>query len=320
VLDLLDDIRSQTRGRPVDAAVAALADRQHGVVARRQLAALGMGPGSIQHRLGSARLHRVFRAVYSVGHSRLTQRGRWMAAVLSCGEDALLSHRSAAALWGIAPYQGRWIDVIAPGSRRGRRSPIAVHGGALLAKDGTLRDGIPVTSVARTILDLAEVVDRRRLERAVEQAERMEVLDLRALECMAMRHGRRALKPLRAVLAELRPSPETRSELERRFVAFCRKADLPTPGINRIVLGFEVDALWHSERLVVELDSYSFHRSRRAFELDRQRDAALAIAGYRVLRITDRRLREDPSAVADTIRALLTPVFEVFNEMRSEPR
>jgi very-short-patch-repair endonuclease len=308
VLELMADMRSETRGGPVDRAVAALAERQHGVVARRQLGKLGLGAGAIRHRLAAGRLHRVHRGVYAVGHRRITGRGRWMAAVLACGEEALLSHRSAAALWGLAPYAGSSIDVTAPGSRRGPRKKLIVHGGWVRSEERSVHDGIPVTSVARTLLDLAEVVDRRRLERALEESERLGLFDLRAIERVCERnHGRRGLRPLLALLPSLAPAPETRSELERRFVHLCAEAELPTPVMNAQVAGFEVDALWPEHRLVVELDGYAFHRTRAAFERDRVRDAALVLAGYRVLRITARRFRDDPDSVADTIRRLVAP-------------
>jgi hypothetical protein len=168
-------------------------------------------------------------------------------------------------------------------------------------------EGIPVTSVARTLLDLAEVVDLQRLERAFEEADRLRLLDLRAIDDTISRNpGRHGLKTLRALLHSVHPVTETRSELERRFVAFCRDAGLPPPSVNAIVEGFEVDAIWTDRRLVIELDSYEFHHTRAAFERDRARDAALQLAGYRVLRLTWRRLSEEPEAVAATIRRLLT--------------
>lgn len=169
-----------------------------------------------------------------------------------------------------------------------------------------MREGIPVTTVARTLLDLAEVVDMRRLERAFEEAERLRLLDLRVIERTCERNaGRRGLKPLRALLSDAQPVVDTRSELERRFLTFCRGAQLPPPAVNVIVAGFEVDALWPDRRLVVELDGYAFHRTRAAFERDRARDAALQLAGYRVLRLTARRLGEEPAAVAEAVRRLL---------------
>jgi very-short-patch-repair endonuclease len=229
-----------------------------------------------------------------------------MAAVLACGDHAFLSHRSAAALWGIARGASARVDVTAPIGRRGRPG-IALHRfRGLHPDDEAEREGIPVTSVARTLLDLAEVVDSRRLGRAVEEAERLGLFDLRAIERVCERNGgRHGLRPLLAVVRSLQPAPETRSELERGFVDLCRRAQLPTPAVNALVAGYEVDAVWWDYGLAVELDGYAFHRTRAAFERDRTRDAALMLAGYRVLRITARRLEDDPDSVAETIRRLI---------------
>jgi Protein of unknown function (DUF559) len=290
----------------VDAAISEFAERQHGVIARRQLIDLGVSTGSIEHRIAIRRLHPVFRGVYAVGHPRLTQRGRWMAAVLTAGAGAVLSHRSGAALWGIARYAGNWIDVTSSGSRRARRRGLTLHGGLLHDEDRAVREFIPVTSVARTLFDLGEVVDRQRLEGAFEEADRRRLLDLRAVERVCERsRGRRALRVVRPLIDSLLPAPETRSGLERRFVAFCRQHGLPLPAMNAIVCGFLVDAAWPGRHLVVELDSYAFHGHREAFERDRRRDAVLQLAGYRILRLTYRRLAQEPAAVAEQIRRLL---------------
>jgi hypothetical protein len=288
-------------------AIGALAEAQHGVVSRRQLAGEGLGQGAIDYRLAIGQLHRIHRGVFAVGHSRLSQHGRWMAAVLSCGTAALLSHRSAGVLWGVAPYSGRWIDVTAPSTRRRDRGRIAVHGCRLAAEDRAERGGIPVTSVARTLFDLAEIVDARRLERAFESADRLQLLDVNAVDQVVHRNpGRRSLRHLLTLLPSLRPAPATRSELERLFLNVCAEAGLPAPVVNATVAGYEVDAYWPNHDLVVELDGYEFHRSRAAFERDRVRDAALQAAGHRVLRITYRRLVDEPTAIAGLIQRFLT--------------
>lgn len=151
-------------------------------------------------------------------------------------------------------------------------------------------------------------MDQRRLVRAFERAERLQLFDLRALERQVERgRGRRALKAIEPSLAAALPSPETRSELERRFLDLCRNAGLPAPEVNVVVEGFEVDALWRDQRLIVELDGYEYHRTRAAFERDRARDIALQLAGYRVLRVTWRQLHDDLGSVVDAIRALVSP-------------
>jgi very-short-patch-repair endonuclease len=196
--------------------------------------------------------------------------------------------------------------VTAPGAWRRRRDRIVTHGCQTDEEDRASHDRIPVTSVARTLLDLAEVVDRRRLERAFEAAERMRLLDLRAVEQVCERgRGRRGLRQLRALLPSLRPAPTTRSDLERDFLDFCRDHELPIPTMNADVAGFEVDALWPQERLVVELDGFEFHRTRAAFERDRARDAAIQLAGHRVVRLTHRRLETEPHVAAAQIRSFL---------------
>ena len=226
-----------------------------------------------------------------------------MAAVLACGLEALLSHASGAALWEVRPTAGSLVDVTTPRSRNGERG-IRVHRvRALDPDDCTTHDGIPVTTVARTLLDLAETVSPTQLQRAFEEADRLGLLDMCAFERL---FGRRGLKPLAALVEAHRgPAPMTRSELERRFLDLCRDTGLPTPVVNVKVAGMEVDMLWPEQRLVVELDGHAYHRTRAAFERDRIRDAALQQAGHRVLRVTDRRLGAEPAAVVETVRSLL---------------
>ncbi len=298
-------IRPQTRPRVRggDREIAELAARQHNVLARWQLLQLGLGPGAIKRRVAVGRLHPVHRGVYSVGTPRVVGLGRFMAAVLACGPGAVLSHHSAAELWGLLRSARSQVDVTT--LRRCRARPgIALHRTRWLPKeDRTVREGIPVTSLARTLLDLAPVASPRELGRAFEEAERLRVLDVRAIEPRCAR--RRGGPALRALIEDAREPPDTRSELEQRFVELCRDEGLPPPALNATVAGYVVDALWPRERLVVELDGYAFHRGRRSFEDDRRRDADLQLAGYRVLRITARRLAREPKAVARSVRALL---------------
>lgn len=230
-----------------------------------------------------------------------------MAAVLAYGPDALLSHASAAALWGLRHTARSRIDVTVP-RRRGRGRPgVVLHRVRSVEDDDrTLRDRIPVTSVPRTLLDLAEVLAPRLLGPVFEEAERLRLLDLSAIQALLERsRGRRGLPLLSKVLSEAGEPSHTRSELERRFARLCRDAKLPVPALNVVVGDFEVDVLFRRERLVVELDGFAYHRSRAAFERDRVRDANLQLAGYRVLRITYRRLAREPAGVAAVVRSLL---------------
>lgn len=197
------------------------------------------------------------------------------------------------------------MDVTCSRGRQGRKG-IALHVGEIHSEDRATRDGVPVTSVPRTLFDLAEVIDEQRLERASEEADRLNLLQMRALERVCERsHGRHALRPIRRLIAAAHAPITTCSPLEERFIPFCRDHDLPPPTTNVFVKGREVDALWPGERLIVELDGFTYHGHRAAFERDRARDATLQAAGYRVIRITHRRLNEDSHAVVKQLRRLL---------------
>jgi very-short-patch-repair endonuclease len=287
--------------------LAALANRQYGAVGRWQLVELGFGAEAIKLRLESDRLHHIHRESYAVGHGRISQRGSWMAAVVAYGAEALLSHHSAAALWGLVRARGP-IDVTAPLGRQGvrRRRGIRLHRCKLFDGDRTKRDGIPVTTVARTLFDLAETVDYRHFEQACEEADRLKLLRARDLERLCeLGRGRRALRPVRRLLADLRAATTTRSPLEERFQAFVREYRLPPPATNVLVLGKEVDALWPAARLIAELDSWEFHSHRAAFQRDRARDTRLLVAGYCTIRVTDERLDTESPELAGEIRHLL---------------
>jgi very-short-patch-repair endonuclease len=269
-----------------------------------QLIGLGVSRRTIDRWISSGRLHEVYREVYAVGHSRVGQRGYWWAGVLAYGEGALLSHRSAAAVWGFG-RQRRVVEVTAPRGRQGidRRTGVWIHRCRLYPEDRVVRDGIPVTTVARTLFDIAEVDNEERLRRAWEEADRLHLLRLRAVEGVCERgYGRRALRPIRRLLAEARAPSRTRSPLEERFQNFIVAHRLPPPVTNVTVLDREVDALWPHSRLVVELDSWEFHGHRDAFERDRARDADFLLAGYRTIRVTHRRLDRESEALAEQIR------------------
>jgi hypothetical protein len=276
------------------------------VVGIRQLETLGAGRGAIAHRLSIGRLHQIYRGVYAVGHTCLNREANWMAAVLACGTGSLLSHRSAAALWGVRQTARSSIDVLAPGKWRKGAAGIEVHTTRRIHPDDRARVGnIPVTSLARTLVDLTPLLTRPQLARAVEEAERLQLLDVRQVVAACDRRPGISKRPLLALLHEATEPQFTRSELERRFLDLCANADIPTPSLNAWIEGYEVDALWRDDRLIVELDGHEFHRTRQAFERDRARDAALQVAGFRVLRITHRRLVSEPKAVIADLRALL---------------
>lgn len=284
-----------------------LALRQHGVVASRQLPSIGFGPEMVRGMVELCQLVPIRRDVYAAGHAHLSRRGRWMAAVLACGNHALLSHESAACLWGLGGDRPL-VDVNAGGGRQGqlRREGVRLHRCKMDPEDRTVEARIQVTTVARTLFDCAEVVDAQRLRGFWEEADRLKLLELAAVERICERgRGRRALRPIRLLLAEARAPSTTRSPLEDRFRAFCEAHRIPLPATNVLVLGHEVDVLWPEERLIAELDSWEFHGHRAAFNRDRARDSARLVAGYRTIRVTHDRLDGEAATLLAELRSLL---------------
>ena len=296
---------------PPDPELATLATRQFGVVAHRQLRALGFTDDQIDWRIRTGRLHPVHRGVYAVGHRRLKRERWWMAAVLACGPDALLSHGDGAVLWGIrrsASLARIHVTTLTAARGRGRRAGIVVHQPCSLHDDDrALVDGIPVTSVARTLLDLCDVLRCDQVDRAVEESERLGLFDLTQADAVIERtRGRRARRMLASAVAAYRPGPAwTRSELEEAFLRLVRAAGLPAPAANGWVAGHEVDCVYHDARLVIELDGGDYHDTTAARERDPVRDADLQAVGHAVLRITGKRLAADPEGVVRSVRALL---------------
>jgi very-short-patch-repair endonuclease len=294
--------------------VAALARRQYGVVARFQLLDLGLGKDALQHRLGSRRLHPVhplLPGVYSVGHRLVPREGWWMAALLASGPEAVLSHWSAAALWMIRPNGRARIDVTVP--RRSRSSGLIYrHVSKLPADECTEKDGIPVTSVPRTIFDLAASEDLDLVVAMLKEAEHLELRDRLSLPHLLERYpGRRGVRKVRVALKgiEKLPPGRPRGPLEERFLPFLRRHRLPPPRLNDwVLLGserFQVDCHWPEARLIVELDSWRSHGTRSSFRSDRARDRALLLAGYRVTRLTWAQLDDEPHEIATDLRKLL---------------
>jgi very-short-patch-repair endonuclease len=265
-----------------------------------------MSPRQIQHRLAAGRLHPRHRGVYSVGHRALTLRARWMAAVLACGPGALLSHRDAAALWNLRRAPAGPIDVTAPGRHQlaGIRSHTAR---ALHPADSTVIDGIPVTSLARTLLDNAEIEHPQRLRTLVEAAIREQLLDMAEVYDLYTRGaGRRGLPKLKAVMSEVAAEPPwTQSGLERALLELIRGSGLPEPSTNVSVDGFVVDAHWPEHNLIVEVDGWTFHRTRRTFENDHRKLAVLAANGRRVAPFTAQQVFTDPGYVVVTLARLM---------------
>jgi hypothetical protein len=284
-----------------------LAAQQEGVVAHRQLIALGLTAAAIQHWRQRGRLRQIHVGVYAVGHTAISVAGRRMAAVLACGPHGVLSHQPAAAHRDLRRSSSPIIHVTAPRGVCGPRGVKVHRVRRLHPDDWGVVGGIPVTSVPRTSLDLAEVLPVRQVIRVLEQAERLRVFDLGAFErLLARSHGRHGIKPLRAALAELTGEPpHVNSDWERDLLDFCDDFDIPRPELNVIVEGYIVDALWRAAKVIVELDSWAHHRSRTAFEDDRLRLAALQLAGHVVLPVTWRRFHTEPEDIAGQLRRLV---------------
>ena len=288
--------------------MAALATRQHGVVSHEQLLGLGFRVPWIERRLIEGRFAAVHRNVYAVGYARVPQRGYWWAAILAYRPGAVLSHQSAAVLWGLRRRRRGPIHVTAACGRQGirRREGIWIHRCKLQPEEATGHEGIPVTTVPPALFDFAEVTPYDELKRAAEAADRRNLLRVRELESICGRgQGRRALRPVRRLLVELGAPAEGRSPLEIRFAEFLREHRILAPAQNVLVLGHEVDALWPAAKLVVELDSWEHHGHRAAFERDRARDPKLLLAGYRTIRVTHRRLDDEALQLATELRQLL---------------
>lgn len=296
-------IPAQRSPRDVDAAIAALAARQHGVVEHSQLIGGGVTRHEISRRVG-AFMHRIHRGVYAVGHRKLTREGRWLAAVLAVGDDAVLSHESAAALLELRLGKERLIHVTAPTKRRDP-SGVRVHRAAIEPTDIWTRQGIPVTSAARTIFDLAATLQPNAVEKLIREAEYAHLTSAAALtsrlSTSAPRRGSRTLAKALHLTGQTRG--RARSPLEDDFLHFLRRHALPLPELNATLElngnRIEVDCLWRRQRVIAELDGGDAHRTTHAFHADRARDLSLQAAGWRTVRVTSRALRDGTSLAID---------------------
>jgi very-short-patch-repair endonuclease len=291
----------------VDALIAELAARQYGVVSREQLLALGLSPDAIKYRLAKGLLHRLHRGVYLVGHPVPPPLALEMAAVLAFGGRAVISHRSAAKLWELLPYEGEDVEVTVVGCGLRRREGVRVHAvRSLDRRDVTKRHGIPVTTPPRTVLDLAETEPERRVERAFEEGRISRRVNRRQLERLLARSpGRRGAAVLGDLLASEDEPRRTKSELEAYMLAILDSAGLPRPEVNAELGPYEVDLLWRREKLAAEVDSWRFHHTRQAFERDRQRDADLQAMGFRSMRITWRQMTSGREKLVARLAAAL---------------
>jgi very-short-patch-repair endonuclease len=281
-----------------------LVGRQHGVVARSQLLELGLSSRSIEHRVAKGRLHPLWRGVYAVGRPEVDQKGRWMAAVLSCGPLALLSHRSAAALWGLMrPLREIAVDVVVPQKVVRRRPGIRVHRRTDLGPEYRREvSGIPLTDPVSTLIDLASCAPEWQVERAISEADRLELIDSETL-----RSEVGALRPrpgIACVRGLLGCDALTDTGLERKFLALARVAGLPRPETQAWLNGYRVDFYWSHIGLIVEADGWIYHRTQGDQVTDRRRDQAHAAAGLTTLRFAEAQIRWRPDEVVRTLTAV----------------
>ncbi len=288
------------------------------MVSRQQLLGLGMTTDEVKGRIRRGSLHRFHVGVYVVGVRRISRKGRWMAAVLACGPGAVLSHRAAGCLWGVLPPSLDRVEVTVPRGRRARRPGITGHAADLAADEIEEIDGIPVTSIFRTLFDLAADLKPRQLERARKEAAIKRLGDRVRLPELLDRHsGKRGTAALRRLHASTKPIPVTQNELEERFLVLLDGHELPRPRFNPTLhlrgQFFKPDCLWVPQRLIAELDGGEVHNTDHAFQADRRRDRILIAEGYRTARVTWKQLRDEPAEVAADIRAALKPSGRLYS-------
>jgi hypothetical protein len=283
-----------------------LAARQYGTVTVEQLAAMGIRRASIEKAVYNGRLRRLHHGVYAIGHTDLPLHGRCLAAVSACGPGAVLSHYSAAWLWGLISTQPTPVHVTTPIPRKPRPLVIIHHSRTLTEEDRGMEEEIPVTSIPRTLLDLAPLVRFSQLRRALKRSEELKLFDLPAvLSVLDRNKGHRGNKPLRRALALYEPPRFTRSQTEDYFVALVESAGLPRPATNWVEAGHEIDVYWPELRFGVEIDTFATHGTHQSFEDDRVRREDLKLAGIEMTQVTDKRLEREPDRVVDRVARLL---------------
>lgn len=289
------------------------------MVTRTQLLERGLSRKAVQHRIATGRLHPLGRGVYAVGRPELSSHGRWAAAALSCGPDAVLSHGSAAALWGIRDQAAATIDITVPPHVHRRRPGVRLHRHPLDPSERTAKHGIPVTVVERTLLDVGTTIGRRRLEAAINEADKLGLTDPESLRATLDGYaGRPGVAILREVL-DRQTFALTDSELERRFLPIARRAGLPLPETGRRLNGFKVDFYWPELGLVVETDGLRYHRTPAQQARDRLRDQAHSAAGLTPLRFTHSQVRHEPRHVQATLTAVARRLHASHDEAPRPP-
>lgn len=302
-------------------AIAWVAGRQLGLIATWQLQAIGIGHSAIAHRVRRGLLHRLHRGVFLVGHAVQVPGARELAALLACGEGAFVSHRSAALLWGLTHMPPAEVEVSVVARNCKSRGGLLIHRLARLdTRDRAVKNGIPTTSPARTLVDFAASATWEELEWGIAEARARRLVTDRQLWGALDRAGKRAgVGTLRASLRHQGGPRLTRSEAERRLLALIRAAKIPEPQANARVAGFEVDFFWPESRVIVEVDGFAYHGHRRAFERDRRRDMLLRDAGYEVIRVTWRQIVDEPLLVIAHIARALARAGSGYSSSASSP-
>jgi very-short-patch-repair endonuclease len=293
---------------PSEQKIAEIAGRQFGAISLAQLLEAGLTYREVMSRVKRGYLHRLYRGVYAVGHRNIGPQGRLIAALLAFGDDAFLSHRTSAGVWGLRPIATKRIEVTVPGPKVRLRRGLVVHRTRTPPDAGDLavRNGLRVSSVSRMLIELAVNETPRELDRLITQSVRKQIFDLRAVEAALVRHERRpGVGKLKAALQAYRPREDRKSDLERAFDRSIVGTDIPPPLRNVQVDVWEIDCLWPEQRLALELDGRPYHVAVMDTETDRIKDAKLMRLGLRPLRITDLRFRLDRRGALDDIRALL---------------
>ncbi|HEX4672746.1 MAG TPA: type IV toxin-antitoxin system AbiEi family antitoxin domain-containing protein [Solirubrobacteraceae bacterium] len=292
-----------------DRRIGEIASAQKSLITRRQLLALGAGRDMVDRALARGRLHSMHRGIYAlVPFPALGPLATELAAVLACGDAALLSHHSAAATWGLRPSFIGDVEVIVVGADCGRnRAGIRVHRVEWLdPRDIRRYRGIPITSPARALLDIAPDLSDRELERALDEALIKRLTSHAAINAVLNAYShRRGVARLRALADPGRPTTDTRSGGEEALLALIRKTDMPAPELNARVGHYTADFVWREQKVIVELDGYDYHRGRAAFERDHERDAEHQRMGYLVIRVTGRQLAREPEAILVRIATAL---------------
>jgi hypothetical protein len=288
--------------------VARIAGRQLGVISLEQLFSVGLSRGQIERWVRDGHLHRLYRGVYAVGHRNLVPHAWLIAALLACGDESFLSHRTAAAVWGLRPIATKRIEVTVPGPKFRARAGLIVHRTALPPEvaDLALRNGLRVSSVPRMLIELAVAEQPDELDRLITESVRKQIFDLQAVQAALTSHERRpGVGRLKAGLEGYLPREDRKSDLERSFDQAIAGTDIPPPLKNVKIDIWEIDCLWPEQRLALELDGRPYHVAVKDTERDRIKDAKLMRLGLKPLRITDLRWRLDQQGALEDIRALL---------------